>query len=82
MPTSCRIGIFLELLSNYNFNLYYVKGKDLILSDFLSRIVVDDSNHQENISISFDVKDNCRNFNINILKKYKFKLEIVLNKKE
>ena len=41
---NCKL---LELLSNYSFNLYYVKGKDLILSDFLSRIAVDDSNPHE-----------------------------------
>ena len=27
----------LELLSSYSFNLYYIKGKDMILSDFLLR---------------------------------------------
>ena len=27
----------LEVLSAYSFNLYYIKGKDMILSDFLSR---------------------------------------------
>ena len=32
-----RIKILLELLSLYSFNLYYMKGKDMILSDFLSR---------------------------------------------
>ena len=26
----------LELISSYSFNLYYMKGKDMILSDFLS----------------------------------------------
>ena len=25
----------LEILSSYSFNLYYIKGKDMILSDFL-----------------------------------------------
>ena len=27
----------LELISLYSFNLYYMKGKDMILSEFLSR---------------------------------------------
>ena len=29
-----RIKIILELISSYSFNLYYMKGKDMILSDF------------------------------------------------
>ena len=31
-----RIKKMLELISSYSFNLYYMKGKDMILSDFLS----------------------------------------------
>ena len=31
-----RIKTLLELISSYSFNLYYMKGKDMILSDFLS----------------------------------------------
>ena len=31
-----RIKRLLELVSSYSFNLYYIKGKDMILSDFLS----------------------------------------------
>ena len=30
-----RIKRLLELISSYSFNLYYVKGKDMVLSDFL-----------------------------------------------
>ena len=30
-----RIKRLLELISSYSFNLYYMKGKDMILSDFL-----------------------------------------------
>ena len=30
-----RIKRLLELISSYPFNLYYIKGKDMILSDFL-----------------------------------------------
>ena len=29
-----RIKRLLEILSSYSFNLYYIKGKDMILSDF------------------------------------------------
>ena len=31
-----RIKRLLELISSYSFNQYYMKGKDMILSDFLS----------------------------------------------
>ena len=36
-PATNRIKRLLEVLSAYSFNLYYIKGKDMILSDFLSR---------------------------------------------
>ena len=34
-PATTRIKRLLELISSYSFNLYYIKGKDMILSDFL-----------------------------------------------
>ena len=46
----------LEVLSSYSFNLYYIKDKDMILSDFLSRQKVTDSNQSEIIPISFSMK--------------------------
>ena len=45
----------LELISSYSFNLYYIKGKDMILSDFLSRQNHDDSNPCKIIPISFNM---------------------------
>ena len=36
-PATTRITTLLELLSSYSFNLYYIKGKDMVLSDFVSR---------------------------------------------
>ena len=36
-PVTSRIKRLIEVLSAYSFNLYYMKGKDMILSDFLSR---------------------------------------------
>ena len=48
-----RIKWFLEKLSIYSFNLYYVKGKDLILDDYMSRINADDSDPNSLIPISF-----------------------------
>ena len=51
-----RIKRLLEVLSTYSFNLYYMKGKDMILSDFVSRQRVDRSNPHEITPISFDMK--------------------------
>ena len=42
-PANIGIKRLLELISSYSFNLYYMKGKDLVLSDFLSRQNHDDS---------------------------------------
>ena len=44
----------MELISSYSFNLYYIKGKDKVLSDFLSRQKHDDSDPHEIIPISFN----------------------------
>ena len=54
-PATNRIKRLLEVLSSYSFNLYYIKGKDMILSDFLSRQIEDDSNPHEIITISFNI---------------------------
>ena len=51
-----RIKILLEVLSLYSFNLYYIRGKDMLLSDFLSRQKIDDSNLCEIIPISFSIR--------------------------
>ena len=50
-----RIKRLLELISLHSFNLYYMKGKDMILSDFLLSQNNDDSNPNEIIPISFDM---------------------------
>ena len=55
-PATTRIKRLLELLSSYSFNLYYIKGKDMVLSNFLSRQKTDDSNPHEIIPISFSVR--------------------------
>ena len=44
------------MLSSYSFNLYYIKGKDMVLSDFLSRQKHDVSNPHESIPISFNIQ--------------------------
>ena len=55
-PATTRIKRLLELLSLYSFNLYYIKGKDMVLSDFLSRQQTDDSNPYEIIPILFSLR--------------------------
>ena len=54
LPATGRIIRLLEYLSGYSSNLYYVKGKDMILCDYLSRIAVDEGNPDEVIPISFN----------------------------
>ena len=53
-PNTARIKRLSELISSYSFNLYYMKGMDMVLSDFLSRQKNDDSNPHEIIPISFN----------------------------
>ena len=55
-PATPRIKRLLEVLNAYSFNLYYMKGKDMILSNFLSRQEIDKSDLHEIIPISFDMK--------------------------
>ena len=54
LPATTRIMRLLEILSGYAFNLYFVKGKDMKICDFLSRIDVDRGNPREVIPISFN----------------------------
>ena len=54
-PGITRIKRLLEVLSSFLFNLYYIKGKDMILSDFLLRQKVDDNNPHGIIPISFNI---------------------------
>ena len=56
-PATNRIKMLLEILSSYSFNLYYIKGKDMILSDFLSKQIEDDSDLHEIIPISFNIRE-------------------------
>ena len=52
-PATTRIMRRLDRLSAYCFNLYYVKGRDMILSDYLSRHRHKDLDPSELIPISF-----------------------------
>ena len=54
LPATTRIMRLLEILSGYAFNLYFVKGKDMKICDFLSRIDVDRGDPGEFIPISFN----------------------------
>ena len=52
-PATIRIMGLLDRLSAYRFNLYYVKGRNMILSDYLSRHRQKDLDLSELIPISF-----------------------------
>ena len=54
-PVTTRIKRLLELISSYSFNLYYMKVKDMILNDFLSRQMHDTGNPHEINPISFNM---------------------------
>ena len=56
-PATNRIKRLLEVLSSYSFNLYYIKGKDMVLSDFLSRQPGDKSDPHQIIPIKFNIKE-------------------------
>ena len=55
-PETTRIKSLLELISSYSFNLYYIKGKDMILGDFLSK-QTHDSDPQNIILISSNMHE-------------------------
>ena len=59
-PATNRIKRLLEVLSSYSFNLYYIKCKDMVLSDFLSRQLGDKSDPHQIIPISFNMKEVLR----------------------
>ena len=79
-PATTRIKRLLELISSYSFNLYYMKGIDMILSDFLSRQRNDNSDPGEIIPISFNayniLEENRNIVNLGTHKKNKEKFLI------
>ena len=79
-PTTTKIKRLLELISSYSFNLYYMKGKDMILSDFLSWQKNDNSNPHAIIPISFNMYQilDDKYYNKNILFKQDHKLNLVV----
>ena len=52
-PASNRIKRLLDCLSAYSFNLYYLKGKDMILTDYLSRHRSEDEDPADLIPVGF-----------------------------
>ena len=70
-PATTRMKRLLELISSYPFHLYYMKGKDMILNNFLLQQNNDDSNPNDIIPISFDTYKILEN-NLNNLDKNKF----------
>ena len=63
-PTRNRIKRWLELLSSYSSKLYYMKGKDMVLSDFLSRQQVDDNDPHEIIPILFNMEETLKYYKV------------------
>ena len=55
-PATNRIKRLLEVLSAHSFNLYYIKGKDMILGDFLPRQDTSDKDTREIIPFSFNMR--------------------------
>ena len=56
-PATNRIKKLLEVLRSYSFNLCYINGKDMVLSDFLSRQLGDRSDPHQIIPISFNIRE-------------------------
>ena len=56
-PATTRIMRLLDRLSAYSFNLYFVKGRDMILADYLSRNKSKDIDPSELIPIGFCCMD-------------------------
>ena len=52
-PATARLMRLLDRLSSYSFLLYYVKGRDMILADYLSRTRTPDKHPEDLIPISF-----------------------------
>ena len=78
-PATTRIKRLLELISSYSFNLYYMKGKDMILGDFLSRQGNDNSDPGEIIPISFNaynILEENRNLSMHVKNEGKFLIQM------
>ena len=67
-PATNRMKRLLKVLSAYSFNLCYIKGKDMILNDFLSGQNISDEDTREIIPISFNMKSVLKDKYYNIEK--------------
>ena len=74
-PATTRIKRLLEILSSYSFNLYYIKGKDMILSDFLSRQKHNENNLHEIIPVSFNMQSILQTRYYNLTKEIQENIE-------
>ena len=74
-PATARIKRLLELISYYSFNLYYIKGKDMLLSDFILRQNHKGSNPHQVILISFNMHNLLHEKYYNIGKSEKYFVE-------
>ena len=76
LPTTDRIIRILQRLGRFSFHLYYVKGKDMILCDFLSRSKCDDTDPHNLIPIAFHQMElEPVQFNPNEILEYFYSLE-------
>ena len=73
-PATNRIKRLLKVLSSYSFNLYCLKGKDMICSDFLSRQKHDNNDPHDVIPISFNMQEvlHAKYYNIHENEKQKY----------
>ena len=65
LPTTDRIKRLLDELKKFTFQTYYMKGKDMILSDFLSRTDCDPDDPEELIPIAFNTLEYMEPVNFN-----------------
>ena len=70
-PATNIIKRLLEVLSSYSFNLYYIKGKDMALSDFLSRQLEDKSDPHKIIPFPFNINEMLKGEKVFKLLKYR-----------
>ena len=80
-PATTRIKRLLELISSYSFNLYSMKGKDMILSNFLSTHMYDDSNPHKIIPVSFNIYNTLYEAYYRIEMKVKYLVQTCLQTK-
>ena len=56
-PPTLRLKKLIENLSEYKFDIYFLKGKEMHISDFLSRHPGDEDSPNEIIPIAFMLKE-------------------------